>query len=108
MRAASTLALAASAAGAGGFRGAQRLFRRLARLQARRAHEHDGVVHLVVVEPALRLEVFRQDPQLAGVLAVQEAGVAVGLDGPFRAFGHGESIRGEIHNPTMDSPAGLK
>jgi len=62
-----------------GFRLAQHFLRGLARLDARRAHEHDGVVDFVVVEAALRFEILRQNAQGAGVLAVEEARILVGL-----------------------------
>src|SRR5216117_3861622 len=58
---------------------AQHFLRGLARFDARRAHEHDGVVDPVVVEAALRFEVLRQDAQGAGVLAVEKSRILVGL-----------------------------
>ena len=44
----------------------------LARNDARRAHEHDRVVDLVVLEAALRLEVLGEDAQRPGAAAVQK------------------------------------
>src|SRR5581483_5437924 len=65
--------------GAGGLRMLQAELGDLLRGDARRAHEDDGVLDLVAVEAALRLEILREDAQLARVPAVEEAGVLVRL-----------------------------
>jgi len=60
----------------------------LARRNARRTHEHDGVVDLVFREARLRLHVLRENAQCPSFLAIQELTVAIRLDGAALSLCH--------------------
>ena len=57
----------------------ERLLRVLAAVDARGAEEHDGVLDVLRLEPAQRLEVLRQDADGSGLFALEELGILVGV-----------------------------
>ena len=76
---------------------AQRFLGLLARLDPRRAHEHDGIIDALALEPPFGLEIFRQDAQGACVPAVQKRLVTVSFHGLTLAVRHGESFGNVKH-----------
>ncbi len=56
----------------------ERLLRVLAAVDARRAEEHDGVLDVLRLEAAQRLEVLGQDADRPGFFALEELGILVG------------------------------
>src|SRR3546814_5189986 len=69
--------------GALGLGGGQAAFRLVARQDARRAEEDDGVVDLVVLEARVGLHVLGEDAQAARRGALDEVRIAVGGARPF-------------------------
>ena len=84
----------------GPFRNQSRKFPRFAIVAAeraslvhpRRAEEHDGVVDLLVAEMRERLQIFRENPQLPGVRAVQKRFVLIRDRAPRRRADYSESL----------------